>query len=81
MANQIVRLGGTPKLNPDLSPPPKSVETMLKSDADAERDDVKHYAALADQAGKQGLFALKLQMEKQAGDEDEHGREMLRLLG
>jgi len=81
LANQIVQLGGSPKLEPDLTPPPDDVDAMLKADADAEVDDVKHYAKLAEQAGSQGLFALKLQMEEQAADEDRHGREMRRLLG
>ena len=81
LANQIVQLGGTPRLDPDLTPPPKDVDDMLRSDAEAEVDDVKHYAKLASQAGEQGLFALKLQMEEQAADEDRHGREMRRMLG
>jgi bacterioferritin len=81
LANQIVMLGGTPRLEPDLTPPPTDVKQMLKRDAEAERSDVQHYADLADRAGSEGYFALKLQMEEQAADEDEHGREMLRLLG
>jgi len=81
LANQISLLGGTPELDPDLAPPPSDVRAMLEADAAAEADDVKAYARLASQAEKEGLFALKMKMEEQAADEDEHGYEMQRLLG
>lgn len=80
LAGQIVMLGGTPKLAPDLSAPPTDVREMLKSDAEKERTDVKNYVALAALAEKEGLYALKMKMEEQAADEDEHGQEMSRLL-
>lgn len=81
LANQIALLGGTPELDPHLAPPPSDVRAMLEADAAAEADDVKNYAQLASQAEKEGLFALKMKMEEQAADEDEHGYEMQRLLG
>lgn len=81
LANQIVMLGGTPKLEPDLTPPPSDVREMLKRDAEQERKDVEHYTRLAGLAEKEGYFALKLQLEEQAADEDRHGQEMIRLLG
>lgn len=81
LANQIVMLGGTPKLDPDLSPPPPGVDQMLKNDADEEATDVRNYVRLASMAEEEGLIALKMQMEDQAADEDEHGHEMRRLLG
>ncbi len=81
LANQIVQLGGTPKLDPDLSPPPADVREMLRADADAERDDVRNYVRLARLAEDEGLIGLKMQMEEQAADEDTHGQEMRRLLG
>jgi bacterioferritin len=81
LANQIVMLGGTPQLSPDLTPPPTDVRTMLARDAEAEIADVKNYVHLATLADRGGLIALKLKMEEQAGDEDEHGQEMRRLLG
>lgn len=80
LANQIVALGGEPALEPDLSPPPLEVATMLRRDAEAEVEDVKHYTRLAELAGDQGLMALKMAMEEQAADEDEHRQEMERLL-
>lgn len=81
LANQIVLLGGTPRLDPDLAPPPREIRDMLERDADDEVMDVKNYVRLASLAEAEGLFALKFKMEEQAADEDEHGQEMRRLLG
>jgi bacterioferritin len=81
LANQIVMLGGTPKIDPDLAPPPDDVRSMLQRDMEQEQEDVKHYAHLASLAAADGLMAIKLQMEEQAADEDRHGQEMRRLLG
>lgn len=81
LANQIVALGGVPRLAPDLTPPPTEVAEMLKRDIEAELADVRNYARLAQLAEAQGLFALKMKMEEQAADEDAHRVEMQRLLG
>jgi len=42
---------------------------------------VKNYVKLAELAEKAGFYSLKMQMEEQAADEDEHRHEMRRLLG
>jgi bacterioferritin len=81
LANTIVALGGSPSLDPDLSPPPPDVEAMLKADIEQEWEDVKHYTRLADLADAEGCMAVKLQMEEQAADEENHGRQMERMLG
>ena len=81
LANQIVALGGTPKLSPDLNPPPATVQEMLSNDIAQEKNDVRNYVELAQLAEKNGLVALKMQMEEQAADEDSHGQEMTRLMG
>ena len=81
LANQISALGGTPALEPDLSPPPTDVRQMLQRDMEEERTDVRNYTELATLAEQEGHFALKMKMEEQAADEDEHGMEMRRLLG
>ncbi len=81
LANQICMLGGTPSLAPDLTPPPSDVKAMLKADAEAEKADVRNYMELVRQAEAEGLIGLKMKMEEQAADEDEHGHEMLRLIG
>lgn len=81
LANQLVMLGGTPQLDPDLSPPPTDVRQMLQYDADEEKTDVANYIRLAELAEQEGHFALKMALEEQAADEDDHGQEMRRLLG
>ncbi len=81
LANQIVVLGGTPKLQPQLTPPPSDVREMLTRDSQEEGTDVANYMALSAIAEQNGLIALKMKMEEQAADEDEHGQEMRRLLG
>jgi bacterioferritin len=81
LADQIVMLGGVPKLQPDLSPPPADIREMLTHDVREEQTDVQNYTRLAALAEKEGLFALKMKMEEQAADEDSHRQEMQRLLG
>jgi bacterioferritin len=81
LTETIVRLGGTPKVAPDLTPPPSDVREMLRNDIEEEMADVSHYLKLADWAGRDGLVELKLKMEEQAADEDRHRQEMERLLG
>jgi bacterioferritin len=81
LADQIAMLGGEPKLQPELSPPPSEVCEMLSSDIREEETDVRNYTQLAALAEKEGLFALKMKMEEQAAEEDEHRQEMERLFG
>jgi bacterioferritin len=81
LANQIVMLGGTPQLRPELTPPPPSVKEMLVNDITQECEDVRHYLKLTSLAEKEGLVALKMQMEEQAADEDRHAQDLKRLLG
>ena len=81
LANQIRLLGGKPELKPDLSPPPEDVPGMLTHDIEQEQMDVANYVKLAAMAEAAGLFSLKMTMEAQAADEDEHAHEMRRLLG
>jgi bacterioferritin len=81
LAGQLVMLGAAPTLEPDLTPPPTDVRRMLEHDAEEERTDVQNYVKLASLAEQEGLYALKMKMEEQAADEDEHGHEMRRLLG
>lgn len=79
LANQIDMLGGFPKLEPDLTPPPPTLSQMLEHDAIEEKIDVQNYIRLAQMAEDEGHYALKMKMEEQAADEDEHGQELLRL--
>jgi rubrerythrin len=54
---------------------------MLRCDASQEETDVQNYVQLAGRAEQEGLYALKLTMEEQAADEDEHRWEMRRAVG
>ena len=81
LANQIVHLGGTPELNPDLSAIPETVDAMLSNDIAAEAADVANYIELARMAETAGHYSLKQTMEEQAADEDSHRQEMARLRG
>jgi bacterioferritin len=81
LADQITMMGGVPKLQANLSPPPTEVREMLNNDMREEESDVRNYTTLAGLAEKEGYFALKMKMEEQAADEDEHRQEMQRLLG
>jgi len=81
LANKIVMLGGTPKLDPDLTPPPADVRAMLERDIAEEHVDVKGYTQLAELAEQAGLPGLKMKMEEQAADEADHAEEMTRMLG
>ncbi len=81
LANQLAALGATPKLQPQLAPPLTDPREMLSRDIFEEQTDVGNYVALAALAEKQGLIALKMTMEEQAADEDEHRQTMQRFLG
>lgn len=81
LAGKIVMLGGTPILEPDLTPPPSDPREMLTRDIAAENEDAAHYLKLAGLAEKEGLADLKIRMEGQAADEAGHGERMRRLLG
>jgi bacterioferritin len=81
LANKITMLGGTPRLEPDLTPPPSKPREMLEHDRAEEQVDVEHYMKLAHLAEEEGLVDLKMKMEEQAADEAEHAEQMSRLLG
>ncbi|MCB1218355.1 ferritin-like domain-containing protein [bacterium] len=81
LADKIVMLGGTPELNPDLTPPADEVTEMLKYDIAQEKIDVEGYLKLAELADREGLAELKVRMEEQAADEAHHAEVMERLLG
>ena len=80
LADKIVMLGGSPKLNPSLGVPPTTVEEMLEADIREENADVTGYMELAKLAEEAGMPALKMQMENQAADEASHAEIMTRML-
>jgi len=81
LAEKIIMLGGTPKLGPDLTPPPGDPRDMLRNDIEQEKLDVAHYLKLAVLADKDGLVDLRMKLEEQAADEAGHAESMKRMLG
>jgi len=81
LANLLAALGATPVLQPQLPTLPTDPREMLTRDIAEERQDVGNYVALASLAEHHNLYALKMAMEQQAADEDEHRQTMQRLLG
>jgi bacterioferritin len=79
LIDKIVMLGGTPKVNPDLTPPPGDVEKIIENDLVKEESDIAHYKKLAELAEQIGDIELKMQMEEQAADESRHADELRRL--
>lgn len=81
LAEKIVMLGGVPKLEPDLTPPPTGVRQMLEHDIAEEKIDVAGYMKLAELAEQAGQPDLRMKMEEQAADEAAHAEVMTRMLG
>ena len=79
LADKIVMLGGTPKIKPDLTPPPEDISEMIGHDLKSEESDVSHYKNLAALAEEAGMVELKLKMEDQAADESRHAEHLRRL--
>jgi bacterioferritin len=79
LADKIVMLEGTPKVSPDLKPPPADVQKMIENDLANELSDIAHYKKLADLAEQAGDIELKMQMEEQAADESRHADELRRM--
>jgi bacterioferritin len=79
LADKIVALGGMPKVNTDLTPPPRDVERMIADDLAKEESDVAHYKKLAELADQSGDIELKMRMEEQAADESHHADELRRM--
>jgi bacterioferritin len=79
LVDKIAMLGGTPKVSPDLTPPPADVEKIIENDLTKEESDIAHYKKLAQLAEQVGDIELKMQMEEQAADESRHADELRRM--
>lgn len=79
LADNIVRLGGTPVVKADLTPPPKVVDEMIEKDIEAEINDISHYVELAELAGEANEIELRMRLEELAADESHHADELRRL--
>lgn len=81
LADQIEHLGEMPKLDPDLTPPPRDIKTMLARDTEYQRKDVRNYRRLSELAENGCLYFLKLKMEVRSGEKDLYGRIKHHLMG
>lgn len=76
----IVDMGGEPTTKPLDFPKPNSLKEMVKLDLDMELKDVQNYSERAKQAEELGEVELKVRLEEMAADENEHARELRRIL-
>jgi bacterioferritin len=80
LADQIVNLGGVPKLTAPKFSETKDLKQMLENDLDLERDAVLEYRERAKQAELAGEFGLKIRLEELLAEETDHARELERVL-
>jgi bacterioferritin len=76
----IVDLGGEPTTAPMEFDKPGSLKEMVKLDLEMELQDVENYTTRARQAEELGEVELKVRLEEMAADENEHARELRRIL-
>ncbi len=80
LADQIVNLGGNPKLTSPKFSETKDLKQMLENDLDLERDAVREYRERAKQAELSAEWGLKVRLEELMSEETEHVRELERIL-
>ncbi len=80
LADQIVNLGGNPKLTSPKFSETKDLKQMLENDLDLERDAVREYRERAKQADLSGEWGLKVRLEELMAEETDHMRELERML-
>jgi bacterioferritin len=81
LADKIVMLGGTPRIDTEIPAPVTDVEEMMERDLLAEETDIVHYRRLAELAEAIGDTELKLKMEEQGADETRHAERLRRFEG
>ncbi len=80
LADQIVNLGGVPKVTAPKFSETKDLKQMLENDLDLERDAVLEYRERAKQAELAGELGLKIRLEELLAQETDHTRELERIL-
>lgn len=80
LCDQIVNLGGTPKLTTPKISEAKELKQMLDSDLALEREVVLEYRERAKQAELAGEIGLKLRLEELLAQETDHMRQLERVL-
>lgn len=80
LCDQIVNLGGTPKLATPKISEAKELKAMLDSDLALEREAALEYRERAKQAELAGEIGLKLRLEEILAQETDHMRQLERVL-
>ncbi len=80
LCDQIVNLGGSPKLTSPKINEAKDLKQMLDSDLALEREAVLEYRERAKQAELNGEIGLKLRLEELLAEETDHMRLLERIL-
>lgn len=80
LADQMIALGGTPRLKTAQFSPPAHLREMLRHDANEEQRAEKNYRQLALKAGQKRLATLQLCLETHAAAEHEYVKAMEGLL-
>lgn len=80
LADQIVNLGGTPKLTAPKFSETRDVKQMLENDLDLEREAMLEYRERAKQAELAGEIGLKIRLEELLAEETDHARGLEKIL-
>ena len=80
LCDQIVALGGNPKLSSPKFSETRDLKTMLENDLDAERESILEYRERVKQADAAGEVGLKFRLEELIAQETDHMRQLERIL-
>lgn len=80
LSDQIVNLGGVPKLATQKFSDTRDLKTMLEHDLDLEREAILEYRERAKQAELAGEIGLKLRLEELLAEETGHMRNLEKIL-
>lgn len=81
LADKIAELGGTPTAEPAPFRLLRNPKEMIEYDLAMEHRAIQHYAERVQQAAAEWALSLKARLEKILGDETDHEKGFLRLLG
>jgi len=80
LSDQIVNLGGVPKMTAPKLSDTRDLKTMLEHDLDLERESILEYRERAKQAEQAGEVGLKLRLEQLLAEETDHMRDLEKIL-
>jgi bacterioferritin len=80
LCDQIVNLGGAPKLSAPKISEAKELKAMLENDLDLEREAILEYRERIKQAELAGEIGLKIRLEELLAEETDHARDLEKIL-